>query len=159
VISPAVIRANLLLGALFILFGGWYLSLTTIAPQRRLPYDPGIMFVPRILASGLILLSVLLIIQQIVSRMPRPKEPPPDRLSSREWLQTVGLFGLTVTYTLLLPWLGFLLVTPVYLVTAMLLSGARSRASTGVTAVIVTGVIYVSFVYFFRVSLPPLSVP
>jgi hypothetical protein len=68
------------------------------------------------------------------------------------------LFVLTVAYTALLPWLGFLLVTPVYLVTAMLLSGARSPVSAGVTAVIVTGVIYVSFVFFFRVSLPPLSV-
>jgi Tripartite tricarboxylate transporter TctB family len=154
-----VIRANLLLGALLSLFGGWCLWLTTAAPQRRLPYDPGIMFVPRVLASGLILLSALLILQQIVPRLPRPKEIPPHRLDSREWLQTFGLFGLTVAYTAVLPWLGFLVVTPVYLVAAMLLSGARPRASTGMTAVIVTGVIYVSFVYFFRVSLPSLSLP
>jgi hypothetical protein len=154
-----VIRTNLILASLLGLFGGWYLWLTTAAPQRRLPYDPGIMFVPRVLASGLIFLSMLLIVQQIVPRLPRPKEIPPERLDSREWLQTFGLLGLTATYAALLPWLGFLLVTPVYLIAAMLLSGVRSRASTGVTAVIVTGVIYVSFVYFFRVSLPPLSVP
>jgi hypothetical protein len=154
-----VIRANLLLGALFTLFGCWYLWLTTAASHRRLPYDPGIVFVPRILACGLILLSVLLILQQLLTRLPHPKEAPPDRLDSREWFRTFGLFVLTVTYTALLPWLGFLLVTPVYLVAAMLLSGARSRASTGVTAVIVTGVIYGSFVYFFRVSLPSLSLP
>jgi putative tricarboxylic transport membrane protein len=154
-----VIRSNLLLGVLFTLFGGWYLSLTTAAPQRRLPYDPGIMFGPMILASGLIFLSALLILQQIVPHLPRPKEAPPDALNSRQWLQTIGLFGLTVTYTVLLPWVGFLLVTPVYLIAAMLLSGARSRASTGVTAVIVTGVIYVSFIYFFKVSLPSLSLP
>ena len=154
-----MIRANLLLGALLSLFGGWYLWLTTSAPQRRLPHDPGIMFVPRILASTLVFLSALLIFQQIFPRLPRPKEVPPERLGSREWLQTFGLFGLTATYTLLLPWLGFLLVTPVYLIAAMLLSGARSRASTGVTAVIVTGVIYVSFVYFFRVSLPSPGLP
>jgi putative tricarboxylic transport membrane protein len=154
-----VIRANLLLGALLTLFGGWYLWLTTAAPHRRLPYDPGIMFVPGILASGLIFLSVLLILQQIFPRLPRPKEAPPDHLDSREWLQTFGLFSLTVTYTALLPWLGFLLATPVYLIAAMLLSGARARASTGVTALVVTGVIYVSFVYFFRVSLPLLSLP
>jgi putative tricarboxylic transport membrane protein len=154
-----VIRANLLLGALLALFGGWYLWLTIAAPHRRLPYDPGIMFVPRVLACGLILLSVLLIFQQIFPHLPRPKEMPPLRLDSREWLQTFGLFGLTITYTALLPWLGFLLVTPIYLVAAMLLSGARSRVSTGVTAVFVTGVIYLSFVYFFRVSLPSLSLP
>jgi len=154
-----VIRANLLLGALLSLFGGWYLWLTTSTTQRRLPHDPGIMFMPRVLACGLILLSVLLIFQQISSRLPRPKEMPPLRLDSREWLQTFGLFGLTITYTALLPWLGFLLVTPIYLVAAMLLSGARSRVSTGVTAVFVTGVIYLSFVYFFRVSLPSLSLP
>jgi Tripartite tricarboxylate transporter TctB family len=154
-----VIRANLLLGALLALFGGWYLWLTTAAPHRRLPHDPGIMFVPRVLACGLILLSVLLILQQIFPRLPRPKEMPPLRLVSREWLQTFGLFGLTITYTGLLPWLGFLLVTPIYLVAAMLLSGARSRVSTGVTAVFATGVIYLSFVYFFRVSLPSLSLP
>jgi len=154
-----VIRANLLLGALLTLFGGWYLWLTTAAPQRRLPYDPGIMFVPRILASGLIFLSVLLILQQIVPRLPRPKEIPPHRLDSREWLQTFGLFGLTVTYTAVLPWLGFLVVTPVYLVAAMAMSGAGWRPRTGVIAVVVTGVIYGSFVYFFKVSLPSLSLP
>lgn len=154
-----MIRANLVFGALLALFGGGYLWLTAAASHRRLSYDPGIMFVPRVLACGLIFLSVLLIFQQIVLRLPHPKEKPPDRLDSRKWLQTFGLFVLSVTYTALLPWLGFLLVTPVYLVAAMLLSGARARASTGVTAVIVTGVIYVSFVYFFRVSLPPLSIP
>jgi putative tricarboxylic transport membrane protein len=154
-----VIRANQILASLLGLFGGWYLWLTTAAPQRRLPYDPGIMFVPRVLAGGLILLSVLLVFQQTMPGLPRPQEVPPDRLDSHEWLQTFGLLGLTATYAVLLPWLGFLLATPVYLVAAMLLSGARSRASTGVTAVIVTGVIYVSFVYFFRVSLPSLSVP
>ena len=154
-----MIRANLLLGALLTLFGGWYLWFTTAAPQRRLPHDPGIMFVPRILASTLIFLGVLLIFQQITSCLPRPKEVPPDRLGSREWLQTFGLFGLTVAYTALLPWLGFLLVTPVYLVAAMVVSGAGWRPRTGVIALAVTGVIYVSFIYFFKVSLPSLSLP
>ena len=151
-------RANLLLGAVLALFGSWYFWLTTAGSHRRLPYDPGIIFVPKVLACGLILLSVLLILQQIVPRLPHPKEAPPGRLNSREWFQTVGLFVLTVAYTVLLPWLGFLLATPVYLIAAMLLSGARSPVSTGVTAIIVTGVIYVSFVSFFRVSLPSVSV-
>ena len=154
-----MVRANLFLGFLLSLFGGWYLWLTTAAPRRRLPHDPGIMFVPQILAGVLILLSVLLILQQIVPRMPRPKEEPPDRLDSREWLQAVGLLGLTAAYTVLLPSLGFLLVTPAYLIAAMLLSGARWRASVGATAVAVTAVIYVSFVYFFNVSLPSLPLP
>jgi hypothetical protein len=158
-IESAVVRANLLLGGLLALFGGWYLWLTAGAPHRRLPYDPGIMFVPRILASGLIFLSALLIFQQIIPRLPRPEEAPPDRLDSGERLRIFGLFGLTVAYTALLPWLGFLLVTPVYLIAAMVLSGSRSRASIGVIAVIVTAVIYVSFVYFFKVSLPPVPFP
>ena len=151
-----MVRANLLLGSLLTVFGGWYLWLTTAAPRHRLPHDPGIMFVPRALAWALILLSVLLILQQVVPRLPRPEEAPPDRLDSREWLQTFGLLGLTVTYTLLLSWLGFLLATPMYLVAAILLSGAGWRPRTGVIAILVTGVIYVSFVYFFKVSLPSL---
>lgn len=154
-----MIRANLLLGALLALFGGWYFWLTTAAPHRRLPYDPGIMFVPRVLASGLILLSVLLILQQLVPRLPRPKEMLAERLDSRDWLRTFGLFGLTVAYTALLPWLGFLLATPVYLAAALVVSGAGWRSRTGVVAVVVTGVIYVSFVSFFKVSLPPLPFP
>lgn len=117
------------------------------------------MFVPRILASGLIFLSVLLILQQIVPRLPRPKEAPPDRLDLHDWLRTFGLFALTAAYAALLPWFGFLLLTPIYLVAAMVLSGAGWRARTGVIAIGVTGVIYVSFVYFFRVSLPQLTLP
>ena len=154
-----MVRANLLLGFLLILFGGWYLWLTTAAANRRLPHDPGIMFVPQLLAGLLILLSVLLILQQIISRLPRPKEEPPNRLDSREWRQTVGLLGVTAGYIALLPWLGFLLVTPIYLIAAMLLSGASWRVSVGATAVAVTCVIYVSFVYFFKVSLPSLALP
>jgi putative tricarboxylic transport membrane protein len=154
-----VIRVNLLLGALFALFGGWYLWLTTAAPQGRLPYDPGVMFMPRILASALIFLSVLLILQQIVPRLPRPREMPPDRLDSREWLRTSGLFGLTAAYTALLPWLGFLLATPVYLVAAMVVSGAAWRPRISLVALAVTGIIYVSFVFFFKVSLPPVPLP
>jgi hypothetical protein len=117
------------------------------------------MFVPRILASGLIFLSVLLILQQIAVRLPRPKEVPPDRLEPREWLQTFGLLVVTATYAALLPALGFLLITPIYLVGAMLVSGVRWRVSTAVTAVVVTAVIDVLFVYFFKVSLPLLSFP
>ena len=147
-------RTNVILGVLLILFGGWYLWLAAAVPRRRLPYDPGLMFLPQVLAVGLILLSVLLILQQVVPRMPRPDEAPPARLAPREWLQTVGLLALTVAYTVLLPWLGFLLATPVYLVAAMLLAGAGRRPRTGVIAVVVTGVIYVSFVYFFKVLLP-----
>jgi hypothetical protein len=154
-----VIRANLLLGALLTLFGGWYLWLTTPAPPRRLPYDPGIMFLPKVFASGLIFLSLLLILQQIVPRLPHPEEVPPDRLDSREWFQTFGLFVLTIAYTALLPWLGFLLVTPLYLTAALVVSGAGWRPRTGVIAVVVTGVIYVSFVSFFKVSLPPVPLP
>ena len=154
-----MIRANLLLAFLFTLFGGWYLWLTSAARDRRLAHDPGIMFVPRILASALILLCVLLFLQQILPRLPRPKEAAPESLSSREWLQTFGLLVLTATYAALLPWLGFLLATPIYLIAAMVLSGARSRLSSGVTAVVVTGVIYVSFVYFFKVSLPAATLP
>jgi hypothetical protein len=69
------------------------------------------------------------------------------------------LFVLTVAYTALLPWLGFLLVTPLYLAAALVVSGAGWRPRTGVIAVVVTGVIYVSFVSFFKVSLPPVPLP
>lgn len=117
------------------------------------------MFVPRLLACGLIALSVVLILQQVVSRVPRPEKVSPDRLDSRQWLQTFGLLGLTILYAVLLPWLGFLLATPIYLLIAMLLSGAHRGISTGLTAVIVTGVIYVSFVYFFKVTLPSAPLP
>jgi hypothetical protein len=154
-----MIRANLLCAAVLILFGGWYLWRTTAAADRRLPYDPGTMFVPRMLAIGLILLSALLLLQQIVARLPHPKEAPPEPLDSRQWLQTFGLLVTTVAYALLLPWLGFLLVTPIYLIAAMFLCGARSRLHAGVTAAVVTGVIYVSFAYFFRVSLPAIDWP
>ena len=147
-------RTNVILGVLLILFASWYLWLAAAAPRRRFPYDPGIMFFPQVFAVALILLSLLLVLRQVVKRLPRPDEAPPDRLDSREWVKTAGLLGLTIAYPLLLPWLGFLLATPVYLIGAMLLSGSGRRLSTGVIAVVVTGVIYVSFVYFFKVLLP-----
>lgn len=152
-------RANVVLGSLLIFFGSWYLWLTTGAPRRRLPHDPGLMFVPRILAVGLLLLSVLLILREVVPRVPRPDEAPPERLGAWGWGQTGGLLGLTVAYVVLLPWLGFLPATPVYLVAAMLLSGAGWRLGTGVLAAVATGVIYLAFVYFFRVALPPAPFP
>lgn len=147
-------RTNALLASLLILFGGVYLWLTLGVPPRRLPHDPGIVFVPRVLGAGLVVLSVLLLLQQVVRRLPRPDEAPPERLSAREWTRTAALLGFTIGYVALLPWLGFLVATPLFVTAALLVAGAGARPGTAVAALAVTGVIYVAFVYFFRVRLP-----
>ena len=147
-------RANLVLGGLLLVCASWYLWLTDGTPRRRLPHDPGLAFVPRILAVALIGLSVVLVLQQLVRWLPRPVETPPAPLSPSDWARTAGLVALTVAWVVLLPVAGFLATTPVYLVAAAHLSGARRWLAAVLGAVAVTLVVWVAFVHGFRVPLP-----
>jgi hypothetical protein len=135
-ISPAVIRANLLPALLTLSAAG----ISGLRPPHRFA---GYLTTRHHVCAGSSradhFAKRALILQQIVPRLPRPEEVPPDRLDSREWFQTFGLFVLTIAYTALLPWLGFLLVTPLYLTAALVVSGAGWRPRTGVIAVVVTG--------------------
>jgi putative tricarboxylic transport membrane protein len=105
-------------------------------------------FFPRMLAFALAALSLVLIARALAGRSD-PSRPPEMR---------VGVFAaviaLLLVYAAVMPFVGFLLATPVLLATVIWLLGLRHWATTLGTALGVTAVLYVVFGRTLHVLLP-----
>jgi len=105
-------------------------------------------FFPRLLALTLAALALTLIVRAVSGRSD-PSRPPAVRLGV-----FAGLVLLLVLYTLLLPRLGFVLMTPVLVAGAIWLLGLRQWGYLVGTAVGVTAVLYLVFARTLHVLLP-----
>lgn len=78
--------------------------------------------------------------------------PPVEAIDhrSRAW----GAVGLTLSYGILLGWLGFLISTALYLTGMARLMGQTSVLRAALFALMSVGVFWLLFVYLLRVPLP-----
>ena len=106
-------------------------------------------FFPRLLAAALALLALMLVARAAWNRSDRAP-PPAARVGV-----FIGVVGLTAAYALFLPVVGFLLATPVLVGAVIALMGLREWRPLLGTAIAVTVVLYLVFVRFLHVLLPP----
>jgi hypothetical protein len=141
-------RADLLGGIGLLLFAAFYFE-RSFAISTGLASDRlGPTFFPRVLASGLALLAAVLIIRALLDRSDRTP------LSAVRATRLFGVLGLTILWALLLPRVGFLLVTPLLLGSVMWTMGLRRwRGLIGVS-IGMTLVLYLVFVRGLNVLLP-----
>lgn len=148
-----------LIGALLLLFSGWFYILT--GQIRRPPFVPlGPAFYPRLLLGILALLGVCLIAadfwrarQRRGTRVPRPVE---SRAYPRYGLviPTFLLFG---AYALLLPILGYLATTTLFVAACQWVLGLRRIRQLPTVILVAVGtsaLTYLIFDHYLRVLLP-----
>lgn len=107
---------------------------------------------PRVIAWGLLFLGATLAIQSGMKLVRRANEPLP--FPPGAFLRVFTMVLLTYAYIYLMPYAGFVLITPVYLFLAMVYFGLRRYLLGAVTSIAVTLVLFLTFRYAFQVLLP-----
>lgn len=141
-------RADLTIGIGLLIFAIVYFQ-QSFAITRGFASDRlGPAFFPRLLAVVLGALALTLIVRAVSGRSD-PSRPPAVRMGV-----FAGLVVLLVLYTLLLPRVGFVLMTPVLVAGAIRLLGFRQWGTLAGTAVGVTAALYFTFARGLHVLLP-----
>lgn len=107
---------------------------------------------PRVAAWGLLFLGGILTIKSGIKIIKREKQPLPFPPGAFPRVFTMVL--MTLAYIYLMPYTGFVLITPLYLFLAMLFFGLRRYLLGILTSVAVTLVLFVTFRFAFQVLLP-----
>jgi sterol desaturase/sphingolipid hydroxylase (fatty acid hydroxylase superfamily) len=145
------------IGVGLLIFGGWlYSNLGKIPANPLVPIGPA--FYPRFLLLVILLLSLVLVIQDVLAHR---KEQRQQRSASENWLKkykptllTFFVFGL---YVLLLPKLGFVFSTALFVTALQWLLGApllRRLPGSLLIGIATSGVTYLVFEKYLYVLLP-----
>ena len=137
---------------LIILFAGVY-YMTGKMPQKDLGLGPG--DYPRVIVSLLGLFGVLLSVQSVLKI--RKKEDKEKMFEKGEILQVFYLIVCVAVYLTILPFLGFIFLTPAFMFIMMLIFGLRKWIKMIIISLVTTIIIYVLFDRFFLVLLPEFS--
>lgn len=162
----ARLNKDIFASAFFIVFSiGMYIASNSII--KLTVSKVGADFVPKLVAIGMLILSVFYLIQSIKKQIrikngvdknaPVEKENETEEKKKISPLSVVATVGLLVLYIALLPYIGFLITTTVYLFFQMYLLAAKTERKIPMFVVIsiITSVfIYFIFKYVFYLMLP-----
>jgi hypothetical protein len=143
--------ANLVISALLILFGGFYVYLITELPNRNLPNTLGVAFMPWLLVVCLFVLSVLLFLNTIFNQSRETFDP---KISLKEGTGILFLTFFIFIYVKAMNLFGFILITPVFLAILMLMTGSRKWKEIVIISTVAPVCIYFFFQKIFKVILP-----
>lgn len=107
---------------------------------------------PRVVAWGLLALGGTLTIHSGIKLLRKEKRRLPFPPGAFPRVFTMVL--ITSAYIYLMPYAGFVLITPVYLFLLMVFFGLRRYFLGAVTSIAVTLVLFLTFRYAFHVMLP-----
>jgi len=144
-------KANLIISALLILFGGYYVYLIGRLPARNLPNTLGIAFMPRLLVACLFLLSAILFLGAAFNKAREHFDPG---ISLREGAGVLFLTIFVYFYVQAMSLFGFILTTPFFLAVLMLMTGSRKWKEIVAISVVSPLCIYLFFQKIFKVILP-----
>ncbi|WP_449537551.1 tripartite tricarboxylate transporter TctB family protein [Ferdinandcohnia sp. Marseille-Q9671] len=137
---------------LFLIIAGLFFVLSLDFPSVGHPADVGPGFMPKMYSGILTLLSIILLIQGI--REIRNKKTETQTIYENFGL-VVGIMALSVIYIFLIPYLGFYLVSAIFIILFLLLS----RVKKIITIILVSvGTNLFVFLFFEKMLLVPVPV-
>lgn len=142
---------NMIVSALFSLFGGAIILLSQSFPKDVGTGDPGSGFWPISLGSLMIALSILLLIQGLAS--PNIKEKTLNLMSDAN-KKVYGVMGLSVLFCVFTYLLGFIVSAFLFVYLAMSLLGVQSRKEKIATSLIINVALYLLFTVALKTFLP-----
>ena len=143
---------NIAAGLAFLAIGLVYGYLTTGLPERTLPNTPGPSFLPWIITVCFLLLGGILLAQGLWTAPGGDAEPPSGPGGGRRRAK-IGLLFIG-GYLIALPYLGFLLATPLVFGGLMHTAGERRPLLIAAFAIAVPVFLYVLFQVLFQILLP-----
>lgn len=119
--------------------------------------DLGSMFLPRVVASLMILFSATIAFQSL-RQLSAGHAPQGDELISSAGFSGILLYlGIFIAYWLAVPWVGFLIATPLVMIAVARLLNGRRWGPIIATSVIIPTLIFYAAREFLRVYLPTWS--
>ena len=143
-------RANIVISIILLAFSGVYGVLISRLPSRDLPNTLGATFVPSVLAGILVVLSLMLLVGNIISK----SEDSPVSIPKRDIFGIAGLILLIAAYIKLMSYVGFIPVSIVFLAILTWIAGSRKPVGILFFSVLTTCIVYFLFQKFFSVQLP-----
>ena len=117
-------RRNVLGGSILLAVGIGYAVLTAALPNRTLPNTPGPAFFPWVISAGLIMLPLALILQSL-------REGQEDNVPIQFNHSRVLALGLFLAYIVLMPYIGFIVVSVPFFAALMWLYLAPLHGASG----------------------------
>ena len=105
---------------------------------------------PMFVSSCFFFLGLILFLLNIIKGLPKPA----GKIDRKAMLRTVIFVTVTVVYVWTMKYLGFLLLSPLYLFFSCCFFGYRKKLVAAIASVGVTAVVYIIFRIIFFVSLP-----
>ncbi|MEE9275437.1 MAG: tripartite tricarboxylate transporter TctB family protein [bacterium] len=144
---------NIAAGLVFLAIGLVYGYLTTGLPERTLPNTPGPSFLPWIITVCFLLLGGILLAQGLRTAPEGGDEEPPAGPDGGGRRARIGLL-LIAGYLVALPYLGFLLATPLVFGGLMHTAGERRLLTIAAFSIAVPVLLYLLFQVLFQILLP-----
>tara|TARA_B100000470_G_C19460563_1_gene245679 strand:- start:9 stop:446 length:438 start_codon:yes stop_codon:yes gene_type:complete len=113
-------KKNLISSIAFLLIGVSYTYFTYWLPIRTLPHTPGPSFFPWVIAICFLSLSILLLCKNFIDK--EEKEEKEEKIFVKKVLVLILLM---LIYISLLPFTGFLLITPFFFASFMYLTSEK----------------------------------
>ena len=119
--------------------------------------DLGSLFLPRIVASLIILFAATIGIQSFLKLNRSAELEAVENITTKGFLGIYIYIGIFFAYWFLVPHLGFLITTPFVMFSVALLLGGRNWLSIGAMSLIVPAIVFYGSLHFLRVYLPTWS--
>jgi putative tricarboxylic transport membrane protein len=161
-------KANIIIGLILLGVSGFYYFSTKGLPPPTKTENLGAAFFPTLLASLLAILALLLIVNSLSFRRASDQEEEKSAVAGGERLEEDSfsaegisykfLFGtavLCVLYAILLPVIGYLISTPLFLISLIRLLRKGKWVLNVTISILLTASLYLLFARALSVSLPP----
>ena len=142
-------KKNLISSIAFLLIGVWYSYFTYWLPIRTLPNTPGPSFFPWGIAVCFLGLSILLLFKNFITK--KDKEEEEEEIFGKKIL---ALILLMFIYISLLPFTGFLLITPFFFASFMYLTSEKRFFYISFFSISIPLFIFYLFQNVFSIFLP-----
>ena len=148
-------RADLLLGLVGIVGGGFYAYVAAGIPKSMLSDEVGPGGVPFWVGVLVVAVSCLLVLKGLVSARVSDKDPSVDLAEvPGNWKTVIGLLVALVGYVLFVEWLGYLVAVGLLIGTVALLAGYTHSRQLYLFSIVSAVVLYLIFQKIMNIDLP-----
>ena len=141
-------HADLIMGVLFMLLAAFWFYQASLFRQPELGIGSG--GYPKFVSAGLFFLGLVLTVQSLIKGLSKWE----FKIDRKALLRQVIFFLATFAYIRLLRYLGFIVITPVYLFFQCWFFGYRKYITAAIMSIGLTAGLYVVFRMIFYVMLP-----
>jgi putative tricarboxylic transport membrane protein len=161
-------KTNIVIGLILLGVSGFYYFSTKDLPPPTKTENLGSAFFPTLLAGLLAILALLLIVNSLFSRRASDQGEEKAAIAGAERLEEDSFFGegisykfllgtaaLCTLYVILLPIIGYLISTPLFLISLIRLMRKGKWVANVTISILLTASLYLLFARALGVSLPP----